>query len=409
MQAPRRNPRRNQGAALVLVAVAMITVAAVAALAVDLGMLYKAKGDAQRAAEAAALAGASAFTEFAANDPEIDDTAQDRTYRYGQSNKILIDTLKSFEILNPTNPLDTTLRAPQVVRDSQLVRVLVRRQEVGTWFARLLGVSAVPVSAIAAAKAEAAGGGGCVKPIAIPDMWSESSQDANGDRLEEDGEDWTYDPGADTYNPGNPDTPTIGTGYGSGLRDGTGPYVNDFGRPISLRLPDPAAPTPATGPRQFVPFTPVNGQESDVNQYIAHIETCDADVELGTRYNVMDNTQPIPAATKQGVDSLIQADPSATWDDNTKTIRDFDPRYGNWRNSPRVIKVGFFDPSQLPSATSTTPMTSVTLNNLGLMFIESWDDATNTLNGRFFYFASGAGDLTTANTGTLVKRLRLVQ
>src|SRR5262249_37941860 len=158
MRAPRRNSSRRQGATLVLAAVAMITVAAVAALAIDLGMLYKAKGDAQRAAEAAALAGASAFTEYAANDQVIEDTAQARTYRFGRSNKILIDPVDSLEIINPS---DSTSLAPQIVRDSQLVRVLVRRQEVGTWFARLLGVESVPVSAIAAAKAEAAGGGGC--------------------------------------------------------------------------------------------------------------------------------------------------------------------------------------------------------------------------------------------------------
>jgi hypothetical protein len=397
MQAPRRNTSRRQGAALIIAAAAMITVAAVAALAIDLGMLYKAKGDAQRAAEAAALAGASAFTEFAANDPQIPDTAIARAYRYGQSNKILIDTVTTAE-MSSTSPL-----SPEVVEDSQLVRVLVRRQEVGTWFARILGVTSVPVSAIAAAKAEAAGGGGCVKPFAIPDTWNDVNQDLNGNHLEEDGEDWTYDPGQDTYNPGNPDQPTLGTGYGSSLRDGVGPYTNDFGRPISLRLPDPAATTPNRGPRQFVPFSPTNDR-TDVNKYISHIESCDADVELGTPYNTMDDALPLPAATQQGIDSLIGADPTAVWDDNTHTIRNSNA--GSWRNSPRVIKVGFFDPAQLPTS---GVMGSVTLNNLGLLFIENWDPTLNALNGRFFYFASGAGDLSNANTGTLVKRLRLVQ
>ena len=61
--------RRRQRGQPVLVAMAMITVGTVAALAIDLGMLYKARSDAQRAAESAALAGASAFVDFAASNP----------------------------------------------------------------------------------------------------------------------------------------------------------------------------------------------------------------------------------------------------------------------------------------------------------------------------------------------------
>jgi hypothetical protein len=397
MRALRRNTSRRRGASLVLAAVAMVTVTAVAALAVDLGMLYKAKGDTLRAAEAAALAGASAFTEFAANDPQAQDTAIVRAFRFGQSNRILVDTVKTAE-MSSTTPL-----SPEVVPDSQLVRVQVRREEVGTWFARLLGVNSVPISAVAAARAEAAGGGSCVKPFAIPDIWNDGNQDISGDHLEQDGEDWIYEPGQDTYNPGNPDTPATGTGYGSGLRDGVGPYTNDFGRPVSLRLPDPTAPTPPTGPRQFLPFSTNNSP--DVNQYRNKIWGCDqTEMRLGTPYTVVPNTPEIPVATGEGIDSLIRSDQNAEWDDNTKTIRNSNA--GNWRNSPRVIKVGFFDPSQL---LAPPPMNFVTLNNIGLIFVESWDPTLNAINGRFFYFASGAGELSTANTGTLVKRLRLVQ
>jgi hypothetical protein len=110
----------------------------------------------------------------------------------------------------------------------------------------------------------------------------------------------------------------------------------------------------------------------------------------------------IPVATQQGVDSLIQTDPDAHWDDNTQTVRD--SRYTNWRDSPRIIRMGFFDPGQLGPG-----QTTVRLNNLGLMFVEGWDGSTNSLNGRFFFFATGIGDLNNPNFGTLTKRLRLVE
>jgi hypothetical protein len=354
-------------------------------------MLYKARGHAQRAAEAAALAGASAFVDFAAVDPEALDSAPVRARRFAESNAILN---------RPVTPAEVT--TVDVVPDSSLVRVVVGRQQVGTWFARLLGVASVPINASAAARAESAGGGKCIKPFAVPDTWNERGQDGNNDDLEDNGESWSYDPGQDTYNPGNPDNPGSGTGYGSGLRDGAGPYISDYGRPISLRLPDPTSPTPYNGPQQFRPFSST-GNTNDVGEYRDHVEGCDpSGIRLGQNYRLMSPNPEIPVATQQGVDSLIQTDPDAHWDDNTQTVRD--SRYTNWRDSPRIIRMGFFDPGQLGPG-----QTTVRLNNLGLMFVEGWDGSTNSLNGRFFFFATGIGDLNNPNFGTLTKRLRLVE
>jgi hypothetical protein len=278
----------------------------------------------------------------------------------------------------------------------------VGRAQVGTWFARLLGVSSVPINAGAAARAESAGGGKCVKPFAVPDTWNESSQDSNGDDLEDGTENWSYDPGDDTYNPGNPDDPNGGTGYGSRLRDDGSPYTSDYGRPLSLRLPDGASPTPYTGPEQFRPFSST-GNTGDVDEYRDHVEGCDPrDIRLGQPYQLMNADPQLPVASQEGVDSLVQADPDAHWDDNRETVRD--SRYANWRDSPRVIKFGLFNPNQLGPGQST-----VRLNNLGLLFVEGWDAATNSLNGRFLFFSTGIGDLNNPSFGTLTKRLRLVE
>lgn len=388
----RGNRLRRKGASLVLAAVAMVTVGAAAAVAIDLGMLYKARSDAQRAAESAALAGASAFVDFAQWEPVALDSADVRARRFAESNAILNQPIVASEV-----------QGVEVVPDSQKVRVFVGRAAVGTWFARLLGVDSVPISARAAAVAVSAGGGNCVKPFAIPDTWNEATQDASGDQLEQDGEDWSYDPGQDTYEPGNPDQPAAGTGYGGNLRDGAGQYTSDFGRPLSLKLPDPLAPTPPLGPRQFRPFTTTNN--TSAGHYGDVIKGCDpVTLRLGQQYQLLPPDPQVPAETQEGVDSLVSADPNAQWDDNTKSIRNSDPSFGSWRNSPRVIKVGFFDPSQLGPTQST-----VTFNNLGLMFVESFDLSTNSLNGRFLYFATGAGDLSNPDFGTLVKRLRLVE
>ncbi len=55
--------RSQRGQTIALVAVSMVSLLAVAALAIDLTTLYVAKGEIQRAADSAALAGAKAFVD----------------------------------------------------------------------------------------------------------------------------------------------------------------------------------------------------------------------------------------------------------------------------------------------------------------------------------------------------------
>src|SRR6266705_4315005 len=58
---PRRPAERGQ--TIVLVAVALVSLLGMAALAIDVTTLYVARGELQRAADAAALAGAKAFVD----------------------------------------------------------------------------------------------------------------------------------------------------------------------------------------------------------------------------------------------------------------------------------------------------------------------------------------------------------
>ena len=58
----RRRPR-ERGQTILLVAIALVSLLAMAALAIDVTTLYLARGEMQRAADAAALAGAKAFVD----------------------------------------------------------------------------------------------------------------------------------------------------------------------------------------------------------------------------------------------------------------------------------------------------------------------------------------------------------
>ena len=124
-------------------------------------------------------------------------------------------------------------------------------------------------------------------------MWIESTEDPNGNRLEDDGENWSYTGDDPQYAPGDPNVPAGGTGYGSNTRDnyGGGQYKSDLGRPVTARLPDPTNPTPSLGPRQFLPFAPTQ-DPTDATAYRRGLEGCDGNkVDLGTPYPLM---SPIP-------------------------------------------------------------------------------------------------------------------
>ena len=70
--------RSRRGATIVLVAVSSAALLAVGALAVDTGMMFKVRADGQRAADAAALAGAAEFLKtdaVSAIQPAVDNGA----------------------------------------------------------------------------------------------------------------------------------------------------------------------------------------------------------------------------------------------------------------------------------------------------------------------------------------------
>ena len=222
------------GSATVIVALTMAGLIALLALGIDLGALFNARSEAQRAADAAALAGASAFLEFQQEGARS--VAVERATTFATSNDIRG---------TPIAPEDVTIA---VNLDSSTVRATVRRDGVPTWFARLFGVDSVDVGAEATAWAGPAGAAQCVTPFAIPDVWEETTDDLNHNRIWDEGERWSYDPeGGDRYVAyAGPGGGADETGYGSSWRDGYADlqghrYVRDYGRRITVKVTDPQA------------------------------------------------------------------------------------------------------------------------------------------------------------------------
>jgi len=390
--------RSERGATLILVAVAMTAMLGFLALAIDLGMLYVAHSDAQRAADAAALAGASAFLDNS-NSAAVG-PARQRALEYAQRN--------TFQ----NGPIDSANVAITVLQDSNKVGVYIHRDSVPTLFARVLGIRTVPIAAFAAAQAIQAGAAKCLKPVAIPDMWFDANEDPNGDRVMDNGEQWVFgDNPGDRYQAFNGSNSSTATGYGSGFRNSTSPgFSNDFGRQLQIKEQDPQSPFVAS-PGIFYPWQiPIDPTEvpckgsfgGGASAYRNDICSCNnSSVQLGTPYPI--KTGNMVGPTWQGVGELIKDDPSAYWDAATQTVKG-STFGGSWMNSPRVVKLALFAPGQI----TKSGMTTITFNNFALMFVESQKTSKDPVTGRFLYYVSGSGDPGPV-TGSLVKTLKLVK
>jgi hypothetical protein len=401
-------PGNDRGSVLVLYTVAMVAMMGMAALAIDLGMLRKAKAEAQRAADASALAGASAFL--------LDQTRAQESTEAVRRARVLVDT----NYMNGVKFDSTGELVVQVIYDSVKVRVTVRRASVPTWFARVFGQASFPVGAKAAAVADNASGVNCLKPLAIADMWQDTG-DLNGDHYAGPGETWSYSNPPDTYNPAHYAGDGTGTGLGSAWRD---PVTRDWGSLIMLRPsvngPPQGQPCPGSfqGNKCYLPGWWGLWGPNSASALRAMFEGCDATVhDIGD----VETTSP---GWKQGavkvVEDIWNSDAGATWNPTAtdavtgKTGTIVGSTFGtNWRLSKRVWTIAVFSPNDMPGHANS----DIVFNNFMTFWFEGCTNGTAApgpncgthtyMVGRFLGYSLGTG--TGGAPGTMVRILRLVE
>jgi hypothetical protein len=173
-----RSSQNEAGMTLILVAGAMVVLLGISALAIDLVALYVARNEAQRAADAAALAGATIFVaqgcttgvggcvpngpqEAPATTQAINVAAQNLVFGQAPSSSTVAT---SFSYPNSEEPQITVT----VYRDS------AHSNAMPTFFAKIFGIKTANVSASATAEAYNPSGGGvsvgvsCLKPFLVP-------------------------------------------------------------------------------------------------------------------------------------------------------------------------------------------------------------------------------------------------
>ncbi len=418
--------RSERGSTIAIMAVMLFAMLAMAAFAIDLASLRSARSEAQRAADAIALAGASSFYDLPAGDPTATDTAQGRALGIARLNVVRGDTLDVRSPVVTPKPnaypgggfvrtvvtQDVTLNIIPAT-DSQKVRAFVRHPGVQTFFGGLIGKPYGHVQAMATAWASNAGPTPkCLKPFLIPDMWDETNtatQDKNNNNyMEPDatangngngqngGEQWFYEPSptGDYYAPFDPTVlspPKPQTGYGSNFRG----YAGDVGLPILFK------PQTGNNQRQGNSYFTLDGDEQNLRE---DIKTGCINANVGDTPNWSQGSATGQA--KQGITYLINQDPGATWNPSTKKVEN--SAFADWTQSPRVIIVGLMDPIYIKgSSTNVKPDAGAKFSNFARLFLENAPGNTDNLKGIFLGFAPGGAGGPIA--GSLVRKLQLIE
>ncbi len=382
--------RDSRGVSMVLVAITMVALLSATALAIDIGMLLNARTEAQRAADAAALAGAGSLITFPQTVfADAEAKAQNKAIEYGALN-----TVTDIPVTLLPEDVDVDLAQERVTVTVR--RVGVRGTAVGTWFANVFGVSEVDVEARAAAEAQPSGAARCVKPFSIYDYFNDVND--NGE----------WDDGIDQYDPAL-------HGYGSTWRNfgqpgyvGPPNYVNDWGRPITIKgnskKGDPCCP--GTGPSWYYPWDIPQidgGPASGANRYRWNIANCNpSTVYVGEPYDKENGNMWGP--TVQGVEDLIAKDPGAHWVGEENGYVAGSAWGDNWEASPRIGIVPTFD----PGLAFEPGKKEYEFTNFMAVFIEGVTGNGNNqqVHGRILYATGVAGG---EDPGATVKFIRLVE
>ncbi len=432
----RETYRSRRGGTLIIVAVSMIAIMSAMALAIDLGMLYKNRSDAQRVADAASLAGAADYLEPVSNVGQARDNAVEYILKNQVGNGVVDPVTDSASRMEGADLVfdsrEATVRVMPIVYK---VRVEIRRAENATWFARVFGKDAMPVRAQAVAEAVNTGTARCLKPFALPDLWDDPTADVNpANRVWDKGENWGFgDHANDRYERYTPGSSTA-TGYGGGYRNANGQGItDDYGRQLTLKyqgnLKKNRNGEPINLPPSFyltwrLPHDPKvtkcnkpNAQSNDNGEQALLANVCNCNTSPITLFDSTSYfTKPGLAANPLdgAINQLISEDPGASWDENTRSVVGSSYKDG-WISSPRVVKVALFSPDQLEGIATDglNGNKNIVFNNFGLLFLETPATGTNTgrpgdITGRFLRYVSGDENLGPA-PGPLVKYIKLVE
>lgn len=412
----------QRGATLALVAVSMVALLGFAALAIDVGFLVDARTQAQRTADAMALAAASAFID---DMPNAEALAAARASDYAEQNPVNGVTAS----FNP----DTDM---QIWLDDRKVRVWAnflkeRGNPMPTFFAKVFGVSSVNVNAVAAAEASPADDVGCLTPWAVADMWEDTYAGGDPGKYDYDDDDRSRTPtpgdSFDNYCPCTTDDDgnifadpnyannglvcnnyggpgTTCTGFGSPSRNGQPNPNNDVGTVLTLK---PGNPAQAWSPGWFMAWRPPENMGGA--DYRANIISCidESLFDAGSIVPIDTEQGNMIGPTIQGVEERI-GDDATYWQDGCTTgkacIQGCGEEDCSNYNGPRIITVPLMDPTEV----MRNGLTEIQFRGFMKLFLDN--PSGNDITGHIIGLGGAEGSGNDGNSaGALPLVIRLVE
>jgi hypothetical protein len=330
----------ERGAVVIFVGLAILALVAFLVFVLDQGLLMVARGQAQNAADAGALAGAvsRAFDDLA-NPPAGNGPAAQSAILTAQTNTVW----------NGPGVAQVSWTCPPEYAGAACVRVDVYRNgqfgsaTLPTVFGPVLNITSQRVRATATALVATGNATNCMRPFSVIDNWQEmgpalpDNPTGEFNRWKSTGNTVSEVAPKDVYVPAS--SSGAGTGYTVTAHKGTqvvlkGGNPNSNSGPVSpgwylpVRLPDGSG-----------------GYVSGADDFRLAIKQCiGRPVSIGEYLPLENGVMTGP--TSQGVethdDSLMNSDPNAQWDPGTQTITgSCAPSCGP--QSPRIVPISVFD------------------------------------------------------------------
>jgi Flp pilus assembly protein TadG len=330
--------RDERGVTIIMVAISIFLLMAMAALAVDVGVLYTARTSAQHAADAAALAGAYTFTIATDTQP---DSAQNAAIAVAAKNAVMGQAVT-------LAPADVVVDIPNR-RVTVTVHRAVGTNPINTFFASALGINAMGTEAKAVAEAAREGSASyCVKPVFMPNTILAPDADTKS----------ACDAGHKIFN-----TDGTVTAWAQGL--------NAIGQCLETRPTRPSDASGTLAPGQFFSLDFGSGANTYRCTWGSCLNQCQVDtdvIQCGKPYPI--KTGDMVGPTSQGVDNLI-GNPPDIW----KGVDQYYPGGDTSKTtdtSRALAVVPVWDDCTPPGNTITTGTNGQTVNVLG--FIKTFVD-----------------------------------
>jgi hypothetical protein len=311
-----RRAADERGMSMVFVSVGFMAFFAATTLAIDVGLFMAARTQAQRAADAAALAGATAFVYESFTDRTPGGPAVQSAVNTALMNKVAGGNV-SIDTTDVTFPLGPGGQNDRV--QVWVYRTAARGSAIPTLIGPVFGINDFDIIATATAEAAPANAMTCVKPFTIPDKWIENtdppwSPTSTFDRYDNKG---NVIPSADVYIPPGPSTSGythVDKGTVMMIRAGTGNNIE---------------------PSFYYSWNMPGGSGGDF--YRANIASCNT-TTIPMNSPMVQEPGNMVGPTTQGIDDLLALDPTAYWDDSAEVV------VSPLGKSPRVFPIPLYDP-----------------------------------------------------------------